>query len=115
MITVRNTSSGPVMLGALRLAPGESGAVDENRPGVRLLIESRRLAIVEGDLGVVDAAAELAAARAELASLRVERDSLAADVVRLTAMVEALGNGASKPVELDRPDRPDQKASKGKG
>ena len=111
MITVRNTSPGPVALGALRLAPGESGAVDENRPGVRLLIESKRLAIVEGDLAIVDAASELAAARAELASLRAERDSLAADVTRLTAMVEALGNGQSKPVESDRADKP----SRGKG
>lgn len=97
MIIVRNISTAPLSLGALRLAPGESGPVDEGRPGVRMLVESKRLVVVEGDVGKADPSAELVALRAENVALRNERDSLTSDVARLTAMVDALGNGRSKP------------------
>lgn len=97
MITVRNISKAPLSLGALKLAPGESGRIEESRPGVRMLVEAGHLAVVEGDMGKADLSAELASLRAENVALRAERDSLTSDVARLTAMVEALGNGQSKP------------------
>jgi hypothetical protein len=101
MITVRNKSAGPVSLGALKLAPGESGPVDENRPGVRMLVESGRLVVVEGDMGKADPTADLVALRAENTALRNERDALTSDVARLSAMVDALGNGQSKPAPAE--------------
>jgi hypothetical protein len=103
MITVRNKSAGPVSLGALKLAPGEKGAVDENRPGVRMLVESGRLVVLEGDMGAADPTAELVALRAENTALRNERDALTSDVARLSAMVEALVNGRSKPASAEAP------------
>ncbi len=106
MITVRNKSAGPVSLGALKLAPGESGPVDESRPGVRMLVESGRLVVVEGDMGKADPTAELVALRAENTALRNERDALTSDVARLSAMVEALGNGQSKPTDAPPADPP---------
>lgn len=107
MITVRNISTVPVELGALVLAPGATGTVDEKRPGVAMLVNAKRLAIVEGEaLAAQDTAAELAEARrqvvalrAERDALRAERDALAEDVKRLSAMVDALGNSPAKPAE----------------
>lgn len=100
MITVRNISTVPVELGALVLAPGATGRVDEKRPGVAMLVNAKRLAIVEGEaLAAQDTAAELAEARRQVVALRAERDALAEDVKRLSAMVDALGNGPAKPAE----------------
>lgn len=100
MITVRNISTVPVELGALVLAPGATGRVDEKRPGVAMLVNAKRLAIVEGEAPAAqDTAAELAEARRQVVALRAERDALAEDVKRLSAMVDALGNGPAKPAE----------------
>lgn len=100
MITVRNNSKAPIDVGAL-LAPGESGRVSPDRPGVRKLVELGYLVVVEGDVDKVDLSAELAAVRTENADLKRANETLTSDVARLTAIVESLSNAASKPVEAE--------------
>lgn len=96
MISVRNDYTAPVSVGGVVLAPGASGSIDPDRPGVRSLLKLGHLVALDTVPGAVDVAAELAVSRAEVVSLKSRVAALEAELSAARATIEGIA-AADKP------------------